>query len=224
MRRSDIPATFFVEWYQQHGKRYPWRDPGTSVYGLLIAELLLRQTRAPMIVPVWSELIARYPSFDELASASPDDVYRIVRPVGFGLQRTEALLRVAREIINVYGGRVPDTVEELERLPHIGPYIARAVCCFAFGRQLAVVDSNILRFFSRFFGCSLPRDIRKRGARCAWEIAAKLLPAGQAREHNYGLLDFTSDVCRPIRPRCVECPLAQRCELLNRCSQGGGRL
>ncbi len=207
----DLPPGFFVRWFQQHGRAFPWRHPGTSPYGVLVAEMLLRQTRASMVAPVWIKLVQQYPEPQALASADPEALYQLIRPLGFGQQRVAALQSMARVVVERFGGVVPNRVEDLESLPHVGPYTARAVCCFAFGQPLAVVDSNVLRVLSRLAGWRLSRDIRRSSARCAWDAASRLVPARAAREHNYGLLDFAAEICKPVKPRCAECPLAGQC-------------
>lgn len=218
---ANITPDFFVQWFQQHGRSFPWREPGTSPYGVLVAEMLLRQTRASMVAPVWVELVQRYPNQQALVAASPEGLHEIVWRLGFGRQRVTALLSMAQAVTRHHGGMIPNRVEELERLPHVGPYTARAVCCFAFGQQLAIVDSNVLRVLSRLTGCEFPRDIRRSRARRAWEVAGCLVPAGAAREHNLGLLDFAAEVCRPVNPCCDACPLAQQCHHARRSYDAG---
>lgn len=207
----DLSREFFVDWFREHGRSFPWREPGTSPYGILIAEILLRQTRAEMVVPVWQELVVHYPNPQVLSAAPPGELHQLVQKLGLGKQRVGALKAVACALMERHAGTVPRTVEELEALPHVGPYAARAVCCFAYGQPVPLVDSNVLRLFSRLAGWSLPRDIRRSKASPAWEMAARLLPPEAAREHNYGVLDFSAEVCTPLRPKCETCPLARVC-------------
>lgn len=216
----ELPQDFFVAWFRERGRAFPWRKPGTSPYGILVAEMLLRQTRAEMVASVWSEFVARYPDPHSLDAAPTKELYKLVRCLGFGVQRVTALKAIARALVVRHGGSVPDTVEELEALPHIGPYAARAVCCFAYGQPVPVVDSNVLRLFSRLAGWHLPRDIRRRKAGPAWEVPARLLPNEAAQEHNYGVLDFAAEVCRPVRPRCENCPLSGCCRYFEEHQRG----
>lgn len=207
----ELPPGFFVAWFRERGRAFPWREPGTSPFGILVAEMLLRQTRAEMVAPVWREMVARYPAPEGLGAAPPGELHELVRCLGFGQQRVAALKAVVRALVERHGGAVPSTVEELEALPHVGPYAARAVCCFAYGQPVPVVDSNVLRLFSRLAGWQLPWDIRRTKAGPAWQVASQLLPPEAPKEHNYGVLDFAAEVCKPIRPRCESCPLAGCC-------------
>lgn len=204
---EKLPPYFFTEWYARHGRRFPWRDPRTDPFRILLAEVLLRQTRAEMIVETWQELSSRYPSPAALAAASPKELLGLVKRLGLGRQRTRALKELAVAI--AARGGVPATVEELARLPHCGLYTAHAVACFAFGLRVPVVDLSILRVLSRLSGAKPPRDIRR--AKEIWEIAWAILPPSGIAEHNYGLLDFAAAVCKPRNPGCSDCPLAQGC-------------
>jgi DNA (cytosine-5)-methyltransferase 1 len=204
-----IREYFFSEWYSQNGRSFPWRERATTAFGLLVAEMLLRQTRAEMVAERWPLLIERFPSPADFSQAGDDDIWELVHGLGLGRQRSVALRAVSAALVERFGGLVPASVEELLSLPHVGVYTAHAVCVFAFGMRLPVVDSNVIRLFSRLTG----QQIRNDNRRCspAWEIAWGILPLSGVREHNYGLLDFAGTVCTPTRPRCAGCPLSQQC-------------
>ena len=202
-----IPAGFFVEWYKARGRSFPWREDGTSPYGVLVAEVLLKQTRAEMVSTVWPALARTYPSAADLASADPEELYRYISRLGFGRQRTTALRQLSAALIEA--GGMPSEPVDLMELPHVGIYSAHAVACFAFGRRVPVVDLSVVRILSRLAGIEPPSDIRRASE--VWEIAWSLLPAKEIKEHNYGLLDFAASICKPRSPRCGECPVASGC-------------
>lgn len=202
---------FFIKWFRQHGRDFPWRRDKLDPYKSLVTEMLLRQTRAEGVAKLWDEFFDRYPDVETLASAERGELQRLVAILGFGNQRAEALTHAAKHLIERHNGKVPKSLDALLAVPHIGHYAARAVLCFAFGRPVEIVDVNVLRFFARYFGIEVKADIRRSPA--AWELAARLLPKGpkRAQHHNYGLLDFTAQVCKAGRPRCEICPLASTC-------------
>ncbi len=202
-----IPDGFFVAWYKAHGRSFPWREVGTSPYGVLVAEVLLKQTRAEMVAAVWPTLIRTYPSAVDLESADPEVLYRHISCLGFGRQRTTALLQLSAALIEA--GGIPSWPIDLMKLPHVGIYSAHAVACFAFDRRVPVVDLSIVRVLSRLAGIDPASDIRR--AHMVWGIAWSLLPAKGTREHNYGLLDFAAGICKARSPCCGECPLASWC-------------
>ena len=202
-----IPAGFFADWYKARGRSFPWREEQTSPYGILLAEVLLKQTRAEMVATVWPALVRRYPSAADLESANPEVLHRHISCLGFGRQRTTALRQLSAALIEA--GRIPSQPADLMKLPHVGIYSAHAVACFAFGRRVPVVDLSIVRVLSRLAGIEPPSDIRR--APEVWEIAWSLLPGKEIKEHNYGLLDFAADTCKARSPRCDECPAASNC-------------
>ena len=214
-----IPSDFFANWFKMHGRSFPWREEGVSPFGILLAEVLLKQTRAEMVAEVWPTLCREYPNARSLESASPEVLYHRVSCLGFGHQRVTALRQVSGAITKA--GGLPTQPADLMKLPYVGMYSAHAVACFAFGHRVPVVDLGIVRVLSRLAGIKPPSDIR-RGPEI-WEIAQTLLPDKEVKEHNYGLLDFAADVCKARSPRCHECPLARSCAYARHLLCIGGR-
>ena len=202
-----IPDGFFSSWYKAHGRSFPWREEEASPYGILVAEVLLKQTRAEMVATIWPTLIRTYPNAFDLASADQEALFRHISCLGFGRQRTAALRQLSVALVEA--GEIPGRPGDLMELPHVGIYSAHAVACFAFGRRVPVVDLSIVRVLSRLAGIEPPSDIRR--APEVWEIAWSLLPVKEIKEHNYGLLDFAAGICKARSPRCGECPVTSSC-------------
>jgi A/G-specific adenine glycosylase len=200
---------FFRQWHKQHGRSFPWRDPETTPFGVLVAEMLLRQTRAEMVAPVWWTLLARYPSAAELAVAPVEELLELLWPLGLGSQRAVALHEMAGALMDRQHGAVPRSIDALVSLPHVGLYAAHAVACFAFGQHVPVVDVNVMRVLARIQGEVVPHDNRRTP--WAWSMATAILPARGVREHNYGLLDFSGQICTSRSPACDRCPLLCHC-------------
>ena len=209
-----IPDGFFVELYMTSGRSFPWRSEETDPFCLLVAEILLKQTRAEMVAKVWPSIVSRYSGADEMAIANPNELFDMIKVLGFGKQRVQALIGVASSITQL--GEIPTQPEDLIRLPYIGIYTAHAVACFSFGQRVPVVDLSIIRLISRIVGVRPPTDIRR--AESIWELAWSLLPQHNFKEHNYGLLDFAALVCKPRSPRCSVCPLVTECAYARRVS------
>ena len=214
-----VPAGFFANWFKVRGRLFPWRDEGVSPFGILLAEVLLKQTRAEMVAAVWPALLRKYPSAASLESANPEVLLQHISCLGFGRQRTTALRQLSAAIDEA--GGLPSKPSELMELPHVGIYSAHAVACFAFGRRVPVVDLSIVRVLSRLAGIEPPSDIRR--APEVWEIARSLLPDKEVKEHNYGLLDFAADTCKARSPRCDECPVAPSCAHARHLARIGGQ-
>jgi A/G-specific adenine glycosylase len=209
---SHPDKLFFVKWFRAFGRDFPWRKRGTSPYKILVTEMLLRQTRASNVRSIWDSFLEHYPNVRVLSSAKRGRLVKQLRVLGFGNQRAEALVLASSWIIQNHNGKVPSSLDQLLKIPHIGEYSARAILCFAHGKKFEIVDSNVLRFFSRYYGLNLNADNRRN--RIAWQIARETLPrTGKlAKEHNYGLLDFTAEICKSEKPVCEKCPLAKRCK------------
>lgn len=111
---------FFIQWHRQHSRAFPWREPGTSPFGLLIVEMLLRQTRAEMVAALWPKFMQRYPTADACAATSSNELYALLAPLGLGMQRASAIMDASTALVQRHGGRVPRSVDALLALPHIG--------------------------------------------------------------------------------------------------------
>lgn len=205
---------FFVNWYRRFGRKFPWRQQGLSPFACLVTEILLRQTRAEQVAKIWPYFMGKYPDPSRLVGVAEDELTLDLWALGFSRQRCNALKMISQWLCEHHAGDVPKTEAELLNIPHVGVYTARAVLCFAFGQPVAIVDTNILRFFSRYHGLVLDR-LDNRRAPEIWTLANAILPSvsSDVREHNYGLLDFTATICKPRKPKCVECPLTTACAL-----------
>lgn len=209
---TPVPQDFFVQWYAKHGRSFAWRGSDCSPFQILVTEMLLRQTRAEDVDGCWHDFFAIYPDVRTLATASPDGLQAFLAPLGFKVQRREALQLAMRYLLEVHNGVIPASLQALENIPHVGLYASRAVLIFAFGFRMELVDTNILRFLARYYGVRLKNlDIRKNPRFFPMALAwVPSLPA-LCRHHHFGLLDFTAQVCRPRRPKCADCPLAHTC-------------
>ena len=214
-----IPYGFFANWFKMRGRSFPWREENVSPFGILVAEVLLKQTRAEMVAEVWPTLCGKYPNAASLESTSPEMLHHDISCLGFGRQRVTALHQLSAAI-NKAGG-LPTRPADLMKLPYVGIYSAHAVACFAFGHRVPVVDLSVVRVLSRLAGIEPPSDIRR--ALEIWEIAYSLLPDTEVKEHNYGLLDFAADLCKARSPRCHECLLSSSCAHAKHLAHAGGQ-
>jgi A/G-specific adenine glycosylase len=170
-----------LSWYDIFKRDLPWRgDP--DPYHILVSEIMLQQTQVDRVIPKYLAFRERFPTLQSLAAASTADVIREWHGLGYN-RRALNLKRAAEEAVRDHGGRLPGKVEELEKLPGIGKYTARAVASFAFGVQVPVVDTNVRRVLSGFAG-------RELSDRETWEMAEQLLPPGRAADWNQALMDY----------------------------------
>jgi A/G-specific adenine glycosylase len=197
-----------LAWYARHGRDLPWRRTRVP-YRVLVSEIMLQQTQVDRVIPKYRQFLRRYPSLRALARAPLEDVRQLWYPLGYNV-RPLRLHAIARETVARYRGRLPDDPDALRALPGVGRYTAGAVLSFAFGRDVAVLDTNVRRVLSRVF-LGPRRGARVRGDKALWDLAEVLVPAGRGYDFNQALMDFGATWCTPRRPRCTGCPMRAFC-------------
>jgi A/G-specific adenine glycosylase len=171
---------------------------------VLVSEVMLQQTQAARVAPAYRSFVRRFPTVRALARASRAEVVRAWGSLGYN-RRAVALSEAARIIVRDHGGRVPDRVETLARLPGVGPYTAAAVAALGHGMPVAAVDTNVRRVVARArIGRDDPSPLEVEAAAAAW------LDRGDPGSWNQALMDLGREVCRPV-PRCEACPLSRTC-------------
>ena len=192
-------------WGKEHFRAFPWRNPQTSPWQLLVAEVLLKRELGDRVTEVWRTLVTRYPTPEKMARARRSTLERLLRPLGLQGQRAQTLTAVARALA-ASGGIVP-RYQSLLELPGVGPYIAGAVEVFAHGGRAPLLDPNILRIGSRYYGRPATQAASRR------QLARDLLaaaPVGNEKAFYYALLDLGALLCRKS-PMCSICPLNPAC-------------
>lgn len=197
-----------LSWFEKNKRDFPWRKT-SAPYHILVAEVMLRQTFAEKVVPVYNKFLTKYSTVNSLSKAKPNKVRDLIYPLGL-LYRAEQLIDFANELIRVHGGVFPEAREDLEALPGVGPYTASAILCFAFNKPEAIIDTNILRVYRRVY--DLGEHSTKRGPdKVTIEIAKVVAPEKDTRDFNLALLDFAAKICTHYSPKCAGCPIVERC-------------
>lgn len=219
-RAEEYMCGFFHEWYERHGRSYPWRDENVSAYGILIAEIMLRKTQAGKVVNQWLEFMSRFPSPSDCLKSKDSQLNDLFLPLGLSKIRAKAIKQICKVIVGEHGGKLPESVDILLTLPHIGIYTANAIACFAYNKRVAIVDGNVIRIISRIFGGISKEDNRRVPE--MWKTAEAILPQTSYKEHNYGMLDFAALICTTRVPKCECCSLAGICnENIGKIGQDG---
>jgi len=213
MSISTVAKTFFttrlLQWNaMDNDRQLPWKHE-TDPYRIWLSEIILQQTRAEQGRPYYERFTTTYPDIVQLAAAPDDEVFRLWQGLGY-YNRCRNLLAAARTVAADYDGRFPDTYGEILALKGIGPYTAAAIASFAFGLPHAVLDGNVFRVLSRFFGIDTPID-STGGQKQFRELADELLDPAQPAAFNQAIMDFGASVCTPQLPGCAVCPLENRC-------------
>ncbi len=207
-RPSPRLATALLTWFRAHRRPLPWRGP-KDPYRIWVAEVLLQQTRVAQAVPYFERFLRRFPTVRALAEASPSVVLKAWEGAGY-YARARNLHAAARLLVRTNHGRVPRTVEALERMPGVGRYTARAVASLAFGVPVVALEANGLRVAARWTREEGdPREARVR-ERLESALAAAL-PRAAAGTFNEAVMELGETVCLPAVPRCDACPVAFGC-------------
>jgi len=196
-----------IRWFNKNKRKYPWRETHDP-FKVLIAEMMLRRTKADQVKQVYDRLFAKYPSIETMAQARDEELEQILYPLGLKW-RTPAFGLVAREVQAKYQCRIPEARKELTTLPGVGEYVAGAVLSVAYGKKEWMVDSNIVRLFRRYFGIKTSKEGRRD--KHVVELAKAYVSGKDPRKANLALLDFAALMCLPRNPRCTQCPLSGTC-------------
>jgi A/G-specific adenine glycosylase len=200
--------TWFATAQRDH---LPWRNT-SDPYAVLVAEKLLQQTSArQLVVDIYREFIIRYPTPRALSEANLLDLRRLLHSLGFSY-RADELIQMGKELEERHLGQIPSDLGELLALKGIGQYCARAVLAFAFGRRIAIVDTNVARFIYRFMGLNGKPPPSPATNKQLLKIADELLFKKSPREYNLAILDLCDAVCKKKTPQCGICPVKRYCE------------
>lgn len=198
-----------MQWHLRHNTRsMPWKgekDP----YKIWLSEVILQQTRVAQGLAYYERFIQAYPTVQQLAAAPDQEVFKRWEGLGY-YNRCRNLLFTAREITQQRGGKFPDTYEDILALKGVGPYTAAAIASFAYDLPHAVLDGNVFRVLSRFFGIDEPVDAAG-GKILFGRLAEEMLYKKQPGQYNQAIMDFGAVICTPFSPACHTCPLQTGC-------------
>ena len=199
-------TTTLLQWFKENGRDLPWRQT-RDPYGVWLSEIILQQTRTEQGRPYWERFMRRWPTVEQLAAATEDEVLREWQGLGY-YSRARNLHTAAQQV--VAAGGWPRTIDGLRRLKGVGDYTAAAIGSIAFDLAAAVVDGNVYRVLARHYGIGTPINTTA-GKREFTALAQSLLPPDAASAYNQAIMDFGATQCTPAGPRCDVCPLIETC-------------
>lgn len=187
----------------------PWKgekDP----YKIWLSEIILQQTRVEQGLSYFQRFIDIFPTITDMALAKDEEIFKLWEGLGY-YTRARNLIATARYIAFERKGIFPDSYEEILKLKGVGPYTASAIASFAFGLPFAVLDGNVFRVISRYFGINTPTD-SPEGKKLYAKLAAALLHFEDPGTYNQAIMDFGATICKPAQPRCDICPQQPDCQ------------
>lgn len=194
-----------LAWGRENRRSFPWRETDDP-WRVLVAEVLLQRSRGKTVAKVFEELFRRWPDAEALGRAREASIGSVIRPLGL-VRRASRLRAMAREVVRLEG--VPSDSDGLLALPGVGCYAANVTRVVGFGQRAPVVDGVTARVYRRYLGMS--SDVPANSDPELWRVVDEVTPRGASRDWNWAVLDLASEVCLPLRPRCADCPLVERC-------------
>lgn len=208
-QRLFVAVDCLLCWYDASRRILPWRE-NPEPYRVWVSEIMLQQTRVEAVKPYYERFLGALPTVSALAQASEEQLLKLWEGLGY-YSRVRNLQKAARMVCEEYGGELPRTREELNRLPGIGDYTAGAIASIAYGEACTAVDGNVLRVISRIL--EREWDIRSAAVKkTVTEMIAQIVPQERPGDFNQSLMELGAMVCLPNgQPKCGECPLQSLC-------------
>jgi A/G-specific adenine glycosylase len=202
-------ANALLAWHSHAGRHdLPWQHSPTP-YRVWISEVMLQQTQVATVIPYFQRFIERFPDITVLAGSPVDEVLHLWSGLGY-YARARNLHRAALRIRDEHGGEFPQTFAAIAALPGIGRSTAGAILALSRGARFPILDGNVRRVLSRYFGVDGTRGDRAAEQRL-WELAERCTPQARIADYTQAVMDLGATVCVRRRPLCVQCPLARGC-------------
>lgn len=197
-----------IHWYLQNKRDLPWRKT-KEPYFVWLSEIMLQQTRIAQGLDYFLKFKEAFPTIHNLAKADESTVLKLWQGLGY-YSRARNLHTTAKYISEELNGKFPDNHKELLKLKGVGDYTASAIASICFDKPEAVVDGNVYRVLSRYYGINTPINSTK-GIKEFKELAQTLIDKDQPGIYNQAIMDFGSMQCKPQNPDCNVCPLSNSC-------------
>ncbi|WP_298494342.1 A/G-specific adenine glycosylase [uncultured Algibacter sp.] len=208
-----IFSKILTHWYSNNKRNLPWRET-VNPYYIWLSEIILQQTQVKQGLPYYEAFVSKYPTVFDLADAPESDVLKLWQGLGY-YSRARNLHASAKYVVNDLDGNFPNNYKDLLKLKGVGDYTASAIASICFNEVTAVVDGNVYRVFSRYFGINTPINSSK-GAKEFKALAQKLIDKNHPAEFNQAIMEFGATQCKPANPLCNSCPFKDSCIALSK--------
>lgn len=195
-------------WYSANKRCLPWRQT-TDPYCIWLSEIILQQTQVKQGLSYYNDFVTKYPTVFNLAGAEENEVLKLWQGLGY-YSRARNLHATAKYIVSELNGVFPNNYDGLIQLKGVGDYTASAIASICFNQVTAVVDGNVYRVLSRFFGVDTPINSSK-GVKEFKVLAQELIDEKNPGDFNQAIMEFGAVQCKPKNPDCTICPLNKGC-------------
>lgn len=198
-----------LTWFDQHGRHdLPWQH-NTTPYRVWVSEIMLQQTQVATVIPYYTAFMKQFPTLKSLALASQDAVMSQWSGLGY-YSRARHLHRCAQQLHQHHGGRFPNHVDELMKLPGIGRSTAGAILSLSKNHHAPILDGNVKRVLARHF--AVPGWPGQQAVLNAlWSLSETHTPQERCGPYNQAMMDLGATVCTRTQPRCTQCPVNKTC-------------
>lgn len=197
------------DWFDQAGRKdLPWQQDKTP-YRVWVSEIMLQQTQVSTVIPYFNRFIEYFPTIKNLAEAPEDTVLHLWTGLGY-YNRARNLQKAAKIIMRDYQGKLPNQLNELEKLPGIGRSTAGAILSIAFNQPAPILDGNVKRVFTRLEGITEWPGTREALDKL-WSLAERYTPRQRTADYSQAIMDLGATLCVRGKPRCVKCPYQPYC-------------
>ena len=204
-------STKLINWYLVNKRDFPWRNT-KEPYKIWLSEVILQQTRTLQGLPYYITFTNKYKTISQLADAEEQEILKLWQGLGY-YSRARNLHFTAKYITKELDGVFPNNYKDLLKLKGVGDYTASAIASICYNEKCAVVDGNVYRVLSRYFGINTPTNTSK-GIKEFKELAQKLLPKSNYGLYNQAIMDFGATICTPKKANCLNCILNDSCYAL----------
>lgn len=205
-------ASKLLEWHKDIDRNLPWKN-SDDPYKIWLSEIIMQQTRIAQGTPYYLKFVEDFPTVVHLANAEEDQVMKLWQGLGY-YSRARNLHFAAKTVRDQHSGIFPSEYKDILALKGIGKYTAAAISSFAFGNEYPVVDGNVIRLISRYFGITEAVDTTPVLKRIN-SLAEKLIKGSNPADYNQAIMDFGALMCTPKSPNCIECPFSDDCVAYN---------
>ena len=201
-------AIKLLDWHADIDRNLPWKaskDP----YKIWLSEIIMQQTRVAQGTPYYLKFVKAFPTITDLANAEEAQVMKLWQGLGY-YSRARNLHFAAKTVSDQYNGIFPTEYEDILALKGVGKYTAAAIASFAYDLEYPVVDGNVIRLLSRYFGITAPVDSSSTLKEIN-VLAQKLIKNSDPANFNQAIMDFGALMCSPKKPNCLKCPFQNEC-------------
>jgi len=206
--RSNVRKRLLA-WFDRNARDLPWRRDPTP-YHVWVSEVMLQQTQVATVIDYYHRFLSTFPTVTELADADEERLMRLWEGLGY-YRRARLMHRAAKQIVEQHNGVFPTDEVSVLALPGIGRYTANAILSISSDLKLPILEGNTVRVFSRWV--AMREDVKSTaGTKQLWQIAEAMLPRSRSGQFNQAAMELGALVCKPVSPRCDQCPVASHCE------------